>query len=88
MSTDTSGSRGVGGWSSILLSQLLGLIPFKDVINVSGYRMSTAEVESALIMQKGIAETAGVFQNIFPRRCSTFHPIVIGTADELTGQAI
>ncbi|KAJ7084911.1 hypothetical protein B0H15DRAFT_1023689 [Mycena belliarum] len=29
-----------------------------DVINVSGHRMSTAEIESALIMHKGVAETA------------------------------
>ncbi|KAF5373428.1 hypothetical protein D9615_009446 [Tricholomella constricta] len=42
-----------------------------DVINVSGHRLSTAEIESALIMHKGVAETA-----------------VIGTADELTGQAV
>jgi acetyl-CoA synthetase len=42
-----------------------------DVINVSGHRLSTAEIESALICHKGVAETA-----------------VIGTADELTGQAV
>jgi len=42
-----------------------------DVINVSGHRLSTAEIESALIMHKGVAETA-----------------VIGTVDELTGQAV
>lgn len=42
-----------------------------DVINVSGHRISTAEIESALILHKGVAETA-----------------VIGTADELTGQAV
>ncbi|KAF8802010.1 acetate--CoA ligase [Phlegmacium glaucopus] len=42
-----------------------------DVINVSGHRLSTAEIESALIMHKGVAETAA-----------------IGTADELTGQAV
>lgn len=42
-----------------------------DVINVSGHRISTAEIESALIQHKGVAETA-----------------VIGTADELTGQAV
>ncbi|KAK1234134.1 acetyl-coenzyme A synthetase 2 [Marasmius sp. AFHP31] len=29
-----------------------------DVINVSGHRISTAEIESALIMHKGVAETA------------------------------
>jgi hypothetical protein len=34
---------------------------FADVINVSGHRLSTAEIESALIMHKGIAETAGTF---------------------------
>ena len=42
-----------------------------DVINVSGHRLSTAEIESALILHAGVAETA-----------------VIGTADELTGQAV
>ncbi|KAJ8591283.1 acetyl-CoA synthetase-like protein [Rhizopogon salebrosus TDB-379] len=42
-----------------------------DVINVSGHRLSAAEVESALIMHKGVAETT-----------------VIGTTDELTGQAV
>ncbi|SJL04317.1 related to Acetyl-coenzyme A synthetase [Armillaria ostoyae] len=47
------------------------LILFIDVINVSGHRLSTAEIESALIMHKGVAETA-----------------VIGTADELTSQAV
>ncbi|KAG9021760.1 acetyl-CoA synthetase [Tulasnella sp. JGI-2019a] len=31
-----------------------------DVINVSGHRMSTAEIESALIMHVGVAETAVV----------------------------
>lgn len=41
------------------------------MINVSGHRLSTAEIESALIMHKGVAETA-----------------VIGTADDLTGQAV
>ncbi len=30
-----------------------------DVINVSGHRMSTAEIESALIAHKGVAEAAG-----------------------------
>ena len=34
---------------------------FLDVINVSGHRLSTAEIESALIMHKGVAETAGMF---------------------------
>jgi acetyl-CoA synthetase len=29
-----------------------------DVINVSGHRLSTAEIESALIQHKGVAETA------------------------------
>ncbi|PBK58307.1 acetyl-CoA synthetase-like protein [Armillaria solidipes] len=29
-----------------------------DVINVSGHRLSTAEIESALVMHKGVAETA------------------------------
>jgi AMP-binding enzyme C-terminal domain len=42
-----------------------------DVINVSGHRLSTAEIESSLITHRGVAETA-----------------VIGTSDELTGQAV
>ncbi|KAL7417942.1 acetyl-coenzyme a synthetase [Mrakia frigida] len=42
-----------------------------DVINVSGHRLSTAEIESALIVHAGVAETA-----------------VVGTADDLTGQAV
>lgn len=29
-----------------------------DVINVSGHRMSTAEIESALIVHPGVAEAA------------------------------
>jgi acetyl-CoA synthetase len=29
-----------------------------DVINVSGHRLSTAEIESALIQHPGVAETA------------------------------
>lgn len=41
------------------------------MINVSGHRLSTAEIESALITHAGVAETA-----------------VVGTADELTGQAV
>lgn len=49
----------------------LGFLLGADVINVSGHRLSTAEIESALIMHAGVAETA-----------------VIGTADELTGQAV
>ncbi|KAF8635001.1 hypothetical protein AX15_000614 [Amanita polypyramis BW_CC] len=31
-----------------------------DVINVSGHRLSTAEIESALILHKGVAETAAI----------------------------
>jgi acetyl-CoA synthetase len=42
-----------------------------DVINVSGHRLSTAEIESALILHPGVAETA-----------------VIGSTDDLTGQAV
>ena len=41
-----------------------------DVINVSGHRLSTAEIESALIMHKGVAETAGVlFSSFFCTFC-------------------
>lgn len=46
-------------------------LSLSQVINVSGHRMSTAEVESALLLHNGVAETA-----------------VIGTADEMTGQAV
>ncbi|KAJ9097434.1 acetyl-CoA synthetase [Naganishia cerealis] len=42
-----------------------------DVINVSGHRISTAEVESALVVHSGVSEAA-----------------VVGSADELTGQAV
>lgn len=31
-----------------------------DVINVSGHRLSTAEIEAALIQHPGVAETAVV----------------------------
>lgn len=34
-----------------------------DVINVSGHRLSTAEVESALILHKGVAESAVIGSN-------------------------
>lgn len=53
----------VGSWMLIHL--------FADVINVSGHRLSTAEIESALIMHKGVAETAGkyllrlTFENLY-----------------------
>jgi hypothetical protein len=35
-----------------------------DVINVSGHRLSTAEIESALILHSGVAETAGERQRV------------------------
>lgn len=54
-----------------LLTRFADQRAFPDVINVSGHRLSTAEIESALIMHSGVAETA-----------------VVGTADELTGQAV
>ena len=41
----------------LLLSQYLRST---DVINVSGHRLSTAEIESALILHPGVAETAVV----------------------------
>lgn len=40
-----------------------GLNRHLDVINVSGHRLSTAEIESALILHKGVAETAVVGVN-------------------------
>jgi acetyl-CoA synthetase len=42
-----------------------------DVVNVSGHRLSTAEIEAALIEHPAVAESA-----------------VVGTHDELTGQAV
>lgn len=40
-----------------------------DVINVSGHRLSTAEIESALITHPGVAETAGIIpRSNVPRR--------------------
>ncbi|MCJ1408013.1 acetyl-CoA synthetase [Ptychographa xylographoides] len=42
-----------------------------DVVNVSGHRLSTAEIEAALIEHHQVAEAA-----------------VVGTNDELTGQAV
>jgi acetyl-CoA synthetase len=48
---------------------LLGRVD--DVMNVSGHRLSTAEIESALVSHPSVAEAA-----------------VVGTADEMTGQAV
>ncbi|KAK9381961.1 uncharacterized protein V2V93DRAFT_366067 [Kockiozyma suomiensis] len=42
-----------------------------DVVNVSGHRLSTAEIEAALLQDHNVAESA-----------------VVGTADDLTGQAV
>ncbi|KAK9462515.1 uncharacterized protein V1516DRAFT_619780 [Lipomyces oligophaga] len=42
-----------------------------DVVNVSGHRLSTAEIEAALLLNHNVAESA-----------------VVGTADDLTGQAV
>ena len=36
---------------------------FSDVINVSGHRLSTAEIESALILYDGVAEAAVIGAN-------------------------
>ena len=61
MSKDTSGLRAVSmvsfSWSSLRRARIK---PDLDVINVSGHRLSTAEIESALILHKGVAETAVV----------------------------
>lgn len=37
---------------------VLSLTGITDVINVSGHRLSTAEIESALILHPGVAEAA------------------------------
>lgn len=42
-----------------------------DVINVSGHRLSTSEIESALARSKGVAECAGVSE--ITRDTSGFH---------------
>lgn len=73
-STDTSGSKAASTVSPefpLALACKVNSTVCPDVINVSGHRLSTAEIESALILHKGVAETA-----------------VVGTADELTGQAV
>ena len=60
-----------------------------DVINVSGHRLSTAEIESALILHKGVAETAGTFnEKKLDNLLALIHTLAIGTADDLTGQAV
>lgn len=62
MSTAISGSRAVSTvcFLYVYSSSFCLLRPLiADVINVSGHRLSTAEIESALIMHKGVAETAG-----------------------------
>lgn len=46
-----------------------------DVINVSGHRMSTAEVESALLMFKGVAENAGECREMAVR-CSEIGSLI------------
>jgi hypothetical protein len=63
-STGISGSRDVlMVRSSVIFTSSLRL-PSRivDVINVAGHRLSTAEIESALILHKGVAETAGKFR--------------------------
>ena len=52
MSTDISGSRADLTVNYPLTHCLPEPIPFKDVINVSGHRLSIAEIESALIMHE------------------------------------
>ena len=46
-----------------LLLQLHGTYECLDVINVSGHRLSTAEIESALILYPGVAEAAVIGAN-------------------------
>lgn len=59
---------------------------------MSGHRLSTAEIESALIMHKGVAETAGMSTENKLDSLSAFDShefiLAIGTADDLTGQAV
>jgi hypothetical protein len=61
-STATYGSRAVSTVITICFpskhSAVVNMLAV-DVINVSGHRLSTAEIESALIMHRGVAETAG-----------------------------
>jgi hypothetical protein len=52
----------------------MGAVIFStDVINVSGHRLSTAEIESALIQHKGIAETAGMRSDFYTALSATAH---------------
>jgi acetyl-CoA synthetase len=58
---------------------------------VSGHRLSTAEIESALILHKGVAETAGTFVHWEKKNWISLPSLIllaIGTADDLTGQAV
>jgi hypothetical protein len=65
-SMDISGSEaGSTVRISCILAVPLAELNSPDVINVSGHRLSTAEIESALIMHKGVAETAGTFSSTF-----------------------
>ena len=50
----------VDGKQRTFSSPLSQRLPGTDVINVSGHRLSTAEIESALILHPGVAETAVV----------------------------
>ena len=62
--TVTSGSRAVLTVSSSLTAVWTWLIWLViDVINVSGHRLSTAEIESALILFPGVAEAAVIGAN-------------------------
>lgn len=62
--TDTSGSRVV---LTVRTSYTPPTTPYlregTDVINVSGHRLSTAEIESALILYSGVAEAAVIGAN-------------------------
>lgn len=56
---DTFGSRAALTVCTVLLSPFpFSDIELSDVINVSGHRLSTAEIESALILYPGVAEAA------------------------------
>ncbi len=46
------------GSVSVAFFHVLSLTYITDVINVSGHRLSTAEIESALILHPGVTEAA------------------------------
>ncbi|KAJ7936082.1 hypothetical protein B0H13DRAFT_1946975, partial [Mycena leptocephala] len=57
-----------------------------DVIDVSGHQLSTAKIESALIMHKGVAETAGAYAFVTLKPEFTYDPNEAALAKEFVLQ--